>query len=119
MFQHPLAPVLGQRFAQGQRAKLELSGKALSGTSCFRSIQPGQNDQARRAIHEVAADRRAIAGALDEVSFSVTGHNAGGNHRGGPGNRRHVGNLAASFGSTHSRSEGLTGRPKRGQQFAP
>ena len=65
-------------------------------------IHPGQQDQARRPLHQ-RADGRPIAGPLEEVAFPVARHRAGGHVGRALGNRRHVGELAPSVGPPRSR----------------
>ena len=60
VFSHLFPPIIGQGFAQGGRHMLELSGKSLSGTQRIGAVESGQDNQARRPLHE-ATDRRAIA----------------------------------------------------------
>lgn len=96
----------------------EIFGESLSGTFCIRSRHPCQDDQARRPPHQ-GVDVRAIACPFDEGAFSVAGHNAGGHLDEALGNRRHMGDLAASIGPPRPRPARLARLTQRRQQFAP
>ena len=110
--------IIGQRFAQHRGHVPECLGEALAGTRRIRPLHPCQDDEARRPLHQ-GADGRPIAGPLDEVAFPVARHGAGG-HLGGPlGNRRHVGDVAASVGPSCPRPARLARLTQHGQQCAP
>ena len=96
----------------------EFLREALSGTPRIRPLHPCQDDQARRPLHQ-GADGRPIAGPLDEVAFPVARHGAGGHLGGALGNRRHVGDLAASICPSRPRPARLARLTQCGQQFAP
>ena len=115
---HRFPPIIGQGFAQQGGHVPECLGDALSGTRRIRPLHPGQEDQAGRPLHP-GADGRAIAGPLDEVAFPVAGHRAGGPLGGALGNRRHIGDLAASIRPSRPRPTRLARLTQRRQQFAP
>ena len=92
----PLSRDHRSAFCAAARHVPEFLGESLSGTRRIRPLHPCQDDQARRPLHQ-GADGRPIAGPLDEVAFPVVRHGAGGHLSGALGNRRHVGNLAASI----------------------
>ncbi len=115
---HLFAPIIGQRFAQQGGHMPEFLGEALAGTPRIRPLHPGQDDQACRPLHQ-RADGRPIAGPLDEVAFPVAGHRAGGHLGGALGNRRHMGDLAASICPPRPRPTRLARLTQRRQQFAP
>jgi len=114
---HFFASIISQRFAQRSWHMFEFPGKSLAGTLRIRPIKSCQDDQARRPLHE-AADRRGIAGALDQVPFPVARHRTGRDVCGTLGNRRHIGDLAASVCSPCPRPTRFARLPQRGQQFA-
>lgn len=58
---------------QGGRHMLEFSDKSLSGTQGIGPVEPDQENQARRPLHETT-DRRALASPLDQIAFPVAGH---------------------------------------------
>ena len=115
---HLFAPIVRQGFPQQRGHMPEFFGEALAGTRRIRPVHPGQDDQARRPLHQ-GADGRAIAGPLDEVAFPVAGHRAGGHLGGTLGNRRHIGDLAASVCPSRPRPTRLARLTQRRQQFAP
>ena len=118
MFRHLFPSIVGQRFPQRGRHMSELLGEAPSSTRGIRPFHPGQDDQPRRPLHQ-GAHRRAIASALEQVTFPVSGHDPSG-HVGRPfGDWRHVGNLAPAVPASCPRATGLTGLPQRGQQCTP
>ena len=78
---HLFPSIIGQRITQLRGYVPEFLGEALTGTPRIRSIHPGQNDQARHPFHQ-GANGRPRAGSLDEVTFPVAWHGAGG-HLGG------------------------------------
>ncbi len=87
----PLVPtIIGQRCAQPRGHVPECLREALAGTPRIRPLHPGQDDQARRPLHQ-GPDGRPVAGPVDEVAFPVAGHGAGGHPGGALGHRRHVG----------------------------
>ena len=106
MFGHLFASIIGQRFAQWGRHMPEFLREALVGTRGIRSVHSGQQDQASRPFHQ-RTDGRALAGALDEVAFPVTRDGAAGHFCGAVGNRRDVGELAASIRPPRSRAARL------------
>ena len=77
MLSHFFSPIIGQSFPQWSRHMPEFLREALSGTRRIRPVHPGQQDEARRPLHQ-RADGRAIAGPLEEVAFPVARHRAGG-----------------------------------------
>lgn len=115
---HLFPPIIGQRFPQQRGHVPQLLRKALAGTPRIRPVQPCQEDQARRSLHQ-GADGRAIASALDQVALPVAGNRAGGHVGGALGNRRHVGEVAPSIGPPRPRPARLARLTQRGQQFAP
>ena len=92
---HFFPPIIDQGFAQRSGHMPELLRDALSGTPRIRPVHPGQADQACRPLHQ-GPDGRTIASPLDKIAFPVARHRAGGHLGGARGNRRHVGDLAAS-----------------------
>ena len=109
---------IGQVLAQQRGHMPEFLGEAFAGTPRIRSGHSGQDDQAGRPLHQ-GPNSRPIAGSFDEVAFPVAGYHAGGHFGGTFGNRRHVGDLAASVCSSRPRPAGLARLTQRGQQLAP
>jgi len=118
MLGHLFSTIVGQGFAQRRRDMPELLREALSGTFRIRPLHPGQQDQARRPLHQ-GADGRAIAGPLEAVAFPVARHRAGGHLSGAFDNRRQVGERAPSIDSSRPRPARLARLTERRQQFAP
>ena len=114
---HLFPSVVGQGLPQQGGHMPEFLDEALSGTRGIRPVHPGQDDQARRPLHQ-GADGRPIAGALDEVAFPVAGHRAGRHLGRALGNGRHIGDLAALIGPSRPRPARLARLTQRGQQFA-
>ena len=112
-----VAPIIGQGFAQQRGHMPELVREALTGTPCIRPLHPCQEDQARRPRHQ-GPDGRAIASPLDQGALPVAGHRAGRDLGGALGQRRHVGDLAASIGPPRPRAACLARLTQRRQQFA-
>ena len=77
-----------------------------------------RDDQAGRPFDQ-GANVRPLAGPLDEVTFPVAGYGTRGHLSGALGNRRHIGDLAASIGSPRPRLACRARLTQRGQQFAP
>ncbi len=115
---HLFAPIIGQRFPQWGRHMPKRLREALVRTRGIRAVHSGQQNQARRPLHQ-GPDSRPIACPLDEVAFPVARHRAGGHLSGAVGNRRHVGKLAASVRPPRPRPTGLAGLPQGSQSFAP
>ena len=113
---HLFASIIGQRFAQRGRHMPEFFREALVRTRGIRSIHSGQQDQTGRPLHQ-GADGRAIAGALDEVPFPVARDRTAGHFCGAVGNRRDVGELAASIRSPRLRAARLARLTECRQQF--
>ena len=95
----------------------EFLREARSGTPRIRPVHPGQDDQACRPLHQ-GPDGRTIASPLDKIAVPVARHRAGGHLGGARGNRRHVGDLAASVGPSRPRPTRLARLTQRGQPFA-
>ena len=112
---HLFASVIGQRFAQWGRHMPEFFREALVRTRGIRSLHSGQQDQAGCPLHQ-GADGRAIAGALEEVTFPVARDGTAGHFCGAGGNRRDVGELAASIRSPRSRAARLARLTECSQQ---
>ena len=118
VFSHLFPSVVGQGLPQQGGHMPEFLDEAPSGTRRICPLHPGQEDQARRPLHQ-GPNSRSIAGAFDEVAFPVAGHRAG-RHLGGTFvNRRHVGDLAASVGASRPRSARFARLTQCGQQLAP
>ena len=114
----PLFPaIIRQGVPQPRRHMPEFLGEALAGTRGICPVHRGQEHQAGGPRHQ-GADRRAIASALDPVAFPVAGHRAGRDLGRTLIYRRHVGNLAASIGSSRPRAAGRARLTQRRQQFA-
>ena len=93
---HLFPPIIGQRFTQQSRNRLECLREARTGTPCIRSGHSGQNDQVGRPLDQ-GPDGRPIASPLDQVAFPMAGHGTSGHLGRALGNRRHVRDLAASL----------------------
>ena len=115
---HFFPPIIRQGFAQQRGHMPEFLGEPFSGTRGIGSVHSGQDDQARRPLHQ-SADRRAIARALDEIAFPVARYRAGGHLGGALGNRRHVGDLAPSVCPSCPRPTRLARLTQGRQQLAP
>ena len=72
VFGHLFPSIIGQGFPQQGRHMAKFFGKARSGTRCIGRVHLGQEHQACGPLHQ-GADRRAIAGSLDEIAFPVPG----------------------------------------------
>jgi len=90
--------------------------EALVCTRGIRSVHSGQQDQASRPFHQ-STDGRTIAGAHDEVAFPVARDGAARHFRVAVGNRRDVGELAASIRPPRSRAARLARLTEGRQQF--
>ena len=118
VFGHLFPSIIGQGFPQQGRHMAKFFGKARSGTRGIGPVHLGQENQACGPLQQ-GADRRAIAGSLDEIAFPVARHRVG-NHLGGAlGNRRHIGDLAPSIRSPCPRPARFARLTQRRQQFAP
>ena len=115
---HLFPSIVRQGFPQQGGHMPEFLREALAGTPRIHPVHPGQEDQACRPLHQ-GPDGRPIAGPLDQVAFPVARHRAGGHLGGALGNRRHVGNLAASVCPSRPRPTRLARLTECGQQFAP
>jgi len=114
---HLFSPIVGQCFAQQGGHVPVLVREPVAGTPRIRPLQPCQEDQARRPLHQ-GADGRAIACPLDEVAFPVARQGAGGHAGGALGNGRHVGDMAVSVCPSPPRPAGLARLTQHRQQFA-
>ena len=114
---HFFPPIIGQGLPQQRGHMSEFFREALTSTPCIRPLHPGQNDQARRPLHQ-RPDGRTIAGSFDEITFPMARHRAGGHLRGALSNRRHMENLASSIGPSRPRSARLARLTERRQQLA-
>jgi len=115
---HLFPSIVRQGFPQQRGHVPEFLGEALAGTPRIRPLHPGQDDQARRPLHQ-GANGRPITGSLDEVTFPVAWHGAGGHLGGALGNGRHVRDLAASVYSSRPRPACFARLTQRGQPCAP
>ena len=113
---HLFTSIIGQRFAQRGRHMPEFFREALVRTRGIRFLHSGQQDQASRPLHQ-STDGRAIAGALDEVTFPVAGDGAAGHFCGAIGNRRHVEELPPSIRAARSRAARFARLTECRQQF--
>lgn len=91
---------------------LELSGQSISSTQRMGSVEPGQDHQAFRPLHE-APDSRVIENTLDQFAFPVVGHGAGGDLCEALSKSCLVGNLASAIDPSRTQPAGLAGLPQR------
>jgi len=118
VFGHLFPPIVRQGFPQQGGHMPEFLAETLPGTPRTRPLHPGQDDHARRPLHQ-RPNRHPIAGALEEIAFPVARHRADPHLSRARGNGRHVRDMAPSVCSPCPRSPHLVCLTQGSQQFGP